>query len=96
MASQGTQFILTPLPALYGARPPEPLVPLALASLVLGSRRSETGLFEIDSGELARVRRGHETRATRLMAAPGVLFRRQVRWCPMAAVASGMELPLPR
>jgi hypothetical protein len=39
-------------------------VPLALALLVLGSRRSETGLREIDSGELARVRRGHETRAT--------------------------------
>jgi hypothetical protein len=40
-------------------------VPLALASLVLGSRRSEAGLFEIDSGELARMRRGHETHATR-------------------------------
>jgi PAS domain-containing protein len=41
--------------------------PLALASLVLGSRRSETSLCEIDSGELARVRRGHEahSRATR-------------------------------
>jgi hypothetical protein len=39
--------------------------PPALASLVLGSRRSETGLYEIDSGDLARVRRGHETRATR-------------------------------
>ena len=40
-------------------------VPLALASLVLGSRRSETSLCEIGSGELARVRRGHEARATR-------------------------------
>ena len=40
-------------------------LPLALASLVLGSRRSETGLFEIGFGELARARHGHETRQTR-------------------------------
>jgi hypothetical protein len=40
-------------------------VPLALASLVLGSRRSETGLFEIGFGELARARRGHEALFTR-------------------------------
>jgi hypothetical protein len=39
--------------------------PPALASLVLGSCRSETGLYEIDSGGLARVRRGHGTRTTR-------------------------------
>jgi hypothetical protein len=32
---------------------------------VLGSRRSESGLCEIGWGELARVRRGHETRARR-------------------------------
>jgi hypothetical protein len=53
---------------------------VSIAPLVLGSRRSETGLCEIGAGELARARRGHETRATRadrdncfatdLMAAP--------------------------
>jgi hypothetical protein len=32
----------------------------------LGSRRSETALYEIGSGELAGVRRGHETRATQV------------------------------
>ncbi len=62
--------------------------PLALASLALGPRRSETGLREIGSGELARVRRGHETGATRargklfrcwLQWSAGVSFRRQVR-----------------
>jgi hypothetical protein len=41
-------------------------VPLALVSLVLGSRRSETGLCEIGSGELARVRHRHETRPPRV------------------------------
>jgi hypothetical protein len=40
-------------------------VPLALASLVLGSRRSETGLCEIGSGELPSVRRGHEAHFAR-------------------------------
>src|SRR5215831_7235898 len=40
-------------------------LPLALASLVLGSRRSETGLFEIGFGELARADRGHEALFTR-------------------------------
>ena len=59
----------TPRHFLFDVRQKGPvqqcLVPLALAWLVLGSRRSETGLCEIGSGELARGRRGHETRATR-------------------------------
>jgi hypothetical protein len=58
-------------------------------SLVLGSGRGEAGLFEIGCGEFARLRRGHETRATladrdnsfaaALRATPGVLCRRQAR-----------------
>jgi hypothetical protein len=54
-----------PGPLRYGRSTQQRSVPLALASLVLGSRRSETGLCEIGSGELVEVRRGHETRATR-------------------------------
>ena len=50
---------------------PQTKAPLALASLVLGSRR-KTGLCEIGYGEFAR-RRGHETRAPR--ARPGQRFR---------------------
>jgi hypothetical protein len=52
-------------PACLWDLTPERSIPLALASLVLGSRRSETGLCEIGSGELARVRRGHEAHFAR-------------------------------
>jgi hypothetical protein len=59
-----------------------------------GDRRSETGLCEIGSGELARVRRGHETRAqcrligdnccTAAMMAPPVSCSEQVPLDPMS------------
>ena len=59
-----------------------------------GDRRSETGLCEIGSGELARVRRGHETRAQRrligdncftaAMMAPPVSCSEQVPLDPMS------------
>jgi len=38
--------------------------PPSSLALVLGSRRSETGLLEIGSGEIVRARRGHDTCAT--------------------------------
>jgi hypothetical protein len=57
----------------YGTQPPALMRPTHRSdkspshslSLVLGSRRSETGLCEIDSGELLEVRRGHGTRPDR-------------------------------
>jgi hypothetical protein len=42
----------------------EPSVPRDLAGARLGSRRSETGPFEVGFEELARVRRGHEAHFT--------------------------------
>jgi hypothetical protein len=96
----GTQ---TPGPVALWRSTQQRSVPLALASLVLGSRRSETVLFEIGYGGLARVRRGMGPArrgpigttvfAAGLTAAPVVFLRRRVRWGlgPMACAGPSVR-----
>ncbi len=56
-----------------------------------GSRRSETGLGEIGSGELARVHCGHETRATR--ADIGYCFAAALIATPVSVALAGPLIP---